>query len=233
MSSGSQKRTRSERVAALELPPGLVERTLGVSAAAATCCCGSGCALLAIVGLWAVTARLGFRSFSYRDVTRRRATSWPRSPFSKADPDGHASAKAIGGQQGQLRLRAGQRAAGAIAGRTAKPRGDRRRRQDAGRARQEGVAGVLSGRRLPERRPLDARGARSSSFQRVSRRAGRRPKRCRSSNKRVAEALAPFEQRGLMEKLPQEHNEGTSRKSSCMPKGQPGPAASRSKSATC
>ena len=43
----------------------------------------------------------------------------------------------------------------------------------------------------------------------------------------VAEAMAPYEQHGLMEKLPQEHNEGNQQEIVVQPKGQPRAAASR------
>ncbi len=85
MSTGGTKRTRSERVAALELPPSRVARLLAQLRHSATLI-RLGLALLAIVALW-VVVRGWAPPFSYHvgDVPHRELTA--RVSFEKSNPD--------------------------------------------------------------------------------------------------------------------------------------------------
>src|SRR4051794_23905312 len=93
MSTGSRKRTRSERVAALELPPGLVERTWeylkrgDVLARLGLC-------MLAILGLWCVTLSWSIPLSFHRNFTPQRDIV-AKVKFDKPDPDGTKEARTL------------------------------------------------------------------------------------------------------------------------------------------
>src|SRR5882762_5223181 len=91
MSNGSQKRTRSERVAALELPPGLFERMReylqrGDVLPRLALCIATAATLWAITGSWAPP--LGYRTLYTppRNIVAKVA-------FRKPDPDGTERAR--------------------------------------------------------------------------------------------------------------------------------------------
>src|SRR3954470_19816504 len=93
MASGTRKRTRSERVAALELPPGLFERTWDylkrgdVLARLGLC-------VLAILALWLVTTSWSIPLGFHRNYTPARDIV-AKVSFSKADREGTREAKGL------------------------------------------------------------------------------------------------------------------------------------------
>jgi putative nucleotidyltransferase with HDIG domain len=84
MSTGNQKKTRSERVAALELPPNMVERLLG-SVQRFDVLVRIGLCLLAAVALWLIVAGW-VPPFSYRTGYVPRRDLLARVPFKVPDP---------------------------------------------------------------------------------------------------------------------------------------------------
>ena len=91
MATGGSKRKRSQRVAALELPPGLAARTFaylhrgGVLARIGLC-------LLTAIALWLIMGR-GVPPFHYREGYVPPRTIYPRVAFERPDPIGTQRAK--------------------------------------------------------------------------------------------------------------------------------------------
>src|SRR5579871_3954326 len=85
MSTGGQKKTRLERVAALELPPNLAERFLG-SLQKGDVWLRIGLCILAVAFLWVVTGAWA-PPFSYRTGFVPPRDIIARVEFKKFDPD--------------------------------------------------------------------------------------------------------------------------------------------------
>ncbi len=97
MSTGNQKRTRSERVAALELPPGMLERTWHYLQRGDVLA-RLGLGLLTIVALWFVTAAWTVPLGYHRNYTPPRDIV-AKVPFRREDPERTRQAKAAAAQQ--------------------------------------------------------------------------------------------------------------------------------------
>ena len=97
MSSGGQKRTRLERVAALELPPGSLERAWKYLQQTDVLV-RLGLCLLAIVGLWVVTASWTMPLGYHRNFTPQRNIV-AKVAFRRADPERTELARAAAEQQ--------------------------------------------------------------------------------------------------------------------------------------
>jgi cyclic-di-AMP phosphodiesterase PgpH len=215
MSSGSQKRTRSERVAALELPPGLLERTwdylqrgdvLG----------RLGLCLLTVIGLWFVTAAWSIPLGYHRTYTPGRDIV-AKVSFPKADPEGTKDARLLAARKVSyvydqdkdplVQLRAAlQNRLVIVAGAKSLSELDKQVWQEFFPPRAAGA-------------PLATPEEHERQFQ-VFHDALATPESLSKLERAVAEAMAPYEEHGLMEKLPQEHNEGNQQEIVVVPKGQ-------------
>ena len=142
------------------------------------------------LALWVVTARLVDPAGLLSQLHAAAATSWPRCLSRRPTRTARARPSDRGPQRVSyvyehdkeplVQLRAAlQNRVVIVAG-----------AKSAGRARQEGLAGVLSRRRLGDA-DADARGTRTA-VPAVSRRAGRRPSRWRSSSSRWPKRMAPL-----------------------------------------
>ena len=94
MSAGSQKRTRLERVAALELPPNFADRFLG-SLQRGEVWLRIGLCLLAAIFLWIVTSAWA-PPFSFRSGYVSPRDIMARVEFKKFDPDATHDARVKG-----------------------------------------------------------------------------------------------------------------------------------------
>jgi len=219
MASGIQKRTRSERVAALELPPGMLERTwdylqcpdvlLRLGLCAAT-----------ILALWGVTKSWSVPLGYYRGYTPSRDIV-AHVPFKKADPDGTREAKAQAARRVSYVYDQ-----------------DKDLLVQLQAALQNRVVLVAGAQTLTELEKLDKKvwkeffpapesGApiltpdEEEHRFRVFHESVATPEALAKLKVAVAEVLAPYEQRGLMEKLDQEPTEGNQQEIVVQPKGSP------------
>ena len=92
MLNGSQKRTRLERVAALELPPGMLERTWAYLQRGEVLI-RLGLCVLTVIGLWFVTSAWSIPLGYHRNYTPPRDIV-ANVLFQKADPEKTKEAKA-------------------------------------------------------------------------------------------------------------------------------------------
>ncbi|MGD9722156.1 MAG: HD family phosphohydrolase [Pirellulales bacterium] len=206
MSSGGQKRTRLERVAALELPPGLIERTWEYLQRSDVLV-RLGLCVLTVLGLWVVTASWTSPPRFHRNYTPSRDVV-AKVAFRRADAERTQQARAAAAQQVRYvydhdpapltQLRAALRnTLVSVAG--AKSLGeieklDQKVWQDFFPPPQPG-APVLS---------AEQREAQFKEFHD----AISTPESLDKVELAVGEAMAPYERRGLMKKLPQEPNQG-------------------------
>lgn len=215
MASGSRKRTRSERVAALELPPGIIERTWDclqrgdVLARLGLC-------VLAVVALWIVTTSWSIPLGFHRNYTPARDVV-AKATFSKADPESTREAKALAARKVsyvyeqdkdplvQLRFALQNRVV-IVAGAKAHSELDKKVWSEFFPAADSSAAVSAEEQ---ERRFQQFHDALST------------PESLAKLERAVTEALSPAEQHGLMEKLPQEHNEGNQEEIVVLPKGSP------------
>ena len=215
-SSGIQKRTRSERVAALELPPGLLERTW-VYLQRSDVLLRLGLCLLAIVGLWAVTASWSIPLGYYRNFTPPRDIV-AKVAFRKADPDGTRDAKALAARKVSyvyeqdkdpiVQLRAAlQNRVVIVAGAKSLAELDKKVWAEFFPAADSGAPSLG-----PEEQEQRFR---------LFHDALATPESLSKLEQSVGEALTPAEQRGLMVELPQEPNEGNQQEIVVLPKGSP------------
>ncbi len=218
-SNGNRKRTRSERVAALELPPGVLQRAWEYvhhgDVLARLGLCG-----LAIVGLWFVTMGWSIPLGYHRNFTPLRDIV-AKIEFQKADPDATKEAKASAARMVSyvyehdidrlIQLRAGlQNRVVIVAGAKTLAELD------------PGVREVWE-----EFFPAPPAGTVALSAEEQEQRFKRfhdalaTPESLSTLEREVADVLAPAEQRGLMDKLPQEPNEGNQQEIVVFPKGSP------------
>jgi len=217
MASGSQKRTRSERVAALELPPGLVERTIdslqrGDVLGRLGLCVVTAALLWCVTGGW--SPPLGYRAgfVPLRDVTARAA-------FTRKDPQATQAAQDkarrnvnyVYEQDPEPLVQLGA----ALANRVVQVLGAKTFDQVDREAWQEFFPG-----RKPGGSPLpDAELA--EHFQKFQE-ALASPGAIDQLGKQVTEALGPYEQHGILQKLPPEqNNEGNQQEIIVHPKDKP------------
>jgi putative nucleotidyltransferase with HDIG domain len=214
MASGSQKRTRSERVAALELPPGGLERALDYLKQGDVLV-RLGLCLLAVIALWSVTLSWSVPLEYHRNYTPPRNVV-AKIPFQKADPDKTREAKAQAANKVSfvydhdpdplVQLRAAlQNRAVLVAGAKSLGELDKKVWADFFPAPDSG-APVLTPEEQEQRFGL-FHGALAT------------PEALAKLERAVSDVLAPFEQHGLMEKLPQEHNVGNQQEIMVVPKG--------------
>ncbi|MEX2111700.1 MAG: HDIG domain-containing metalloprotein [Pirellulales bacterium] len=206
MSYGGQKRTRLERVAALELPPGSLERTWKYLQQTDVLV-RLGLCVLAIVALWLVTASWTMPLGYHRNFTPQRNIV-AKVAFRRADPERTELAKAAAEQQVRYVYDHNQAALTQL--------------RAALRNTLTSVAGAKS---LAEIEKLDkkvwqdffpppAAGAaaptpeqQETQFQEFHD-ALSTPESLDKVDQAVAEAMAPYERHGLLQKLPQEPNQG-------------------------
>ena len=214
MASGNQKRTRSERVAALELPPGSLERALDYLKRGDVLL-RLGMCLLAVVALWSVTLSWSIPLEYHRNYTPPRNIV-AKIPFQKADPEKTREARALAANNVSfvydldkdplVQLRAAlQNRAVQVAG--AKSLDDLDKKAWAEFFPAPGSGAPVLTAEEQEQRFLLFHGALAT------------PEALAKLEQAVAEVLTPAEQRGLMEKLPQEHNQGNQQEIVVVPKG--------------
>jgi putative nucleotidyltransferase with HDIG domain len=216
MASGSQKRTRSERVAALELPPGLFERTWEYLQRGDVLV-RLGMCVLAVIGLWAVTTSWSIPLAYHRNFTPPRDVV-AKVSFQKADPEGTKEAKALAARKVsyvyeqdkdplvQLRFALQNRVV-IVAGAKSLSELDKKVWAEFFPAPDAGAPALTADEQEQRFKLFHDALATPESLLKLERAA--------------AEALAPAEQHGLMEKLPQEHNEGNQEEIVVLPKGSP------------
>ncbi len=216
MASGSQKRTRSERVAALELPPGLLERTWEYLQRGDVLV-RLGMCVLAVIGLWAVTTSWSIPLAYHRNFTPPRDVV-AKVSFQKADPEGTKEAKALAARKVsyvyeqdkdplvQLRFALQNRVV-IVAGAKSLSELDKKVWAEFFPAPDAGAPALTADEQEQRFKLFHDALATPESLLKLERAA--------------AEALAPAEQHGLMEKLPQEHNEGNQEEIVVLPKGSP------------
>jgi cyclic-di-AMP phosphodiesterase PgpH len=216
MASGNQKRTRSERVAALELPPGLIERTWDylqrgdVLARLGLC-------LLAIAALWAATMSWSIPLGFHRNFTPSRDIV-AKVSFMKADPESTREAKSLAARKVsyvyeqdkdpivQLRFALQNRVV-IVAGAKSLAELDKKVWSEFFPVADSTTPALTSDEQEQRFRLFHDALATPESLSKLERAVG--------------DALAPAEQHGVMEKLPQEHNEGNQQEIVVLPKGSP------------
>jgi cyclic-di-AMP phosphodiesterase PgpH len=216
MSTGNRKRTRWERVAALELPPGALERTWDylhrgdVLARLGLC-------VLTIAGLFFVTKAWSIPLGFYRNYTPTRDIV-AKVEFQAADPEQTREARAQAkrnvswvyeqDKEPLVQLRAAlQNRAVIVSG--AKSLGELDKQ-----VFQEFFPPPASGQPAL---PSEQQDQKFTQF----RDALATPESLAKLERAVADAMSPYEERGLIDKLPQEHNEGNQQEIVVVAKGQP------------
>ncbi len=216
MSNGSRKRTRSERVAALELAPGLVER-LRDDLRRGDVLVRLGLSTLAVIALWCVTLSWSIPLGYHRNYTPPRDVV-ANSPFEKADPDGTKEARSLARRKVSwvydhdkdplVQLRAAlQNKVVIVAGAKSLAELDKQ-------VWREFFPAPPAGEAVPTPEEQEER------F-RLFHDAVATPESLAKLERAVADAFAPYEQHGLMEKLPQEPTEGNQQEIVVLTKGIP------------
>jgi putative nucleotidyltransferase with HDIG domain len=216
MASGTQKRTRSERVAALELPPGAFERAL-MYCRRGEVLLRLGLCALTILALWCVTLSWSVPLEYQRDYTPSRNIV-AKTEFQKIDLDKTREAKTLAANKVSfvydhdldelVQLRAAlQNRALLLAGAKSLADLDKKVWDEFFPAPDSG-APVLTPEEQEQRFQL-LHGALST------------PEALAKLERSVAEVLAPYEQRGMMDKLPQDPTEGNQQEIVVIPKGRP------------
>lgn len=216
MASGTQKRTRSERVAALELPPGAFERAL-LYCRRGEVLLRLGLCGLTILALWCVTLSWSVPLEYQRDFTPSRNIV-AKVDFQKIDLEKTSEARRIAAnkvsfvydhdQDELVQLRAAmQNRALQVAGAKSLADLDKKVWDEFFPAPDSG-APVLTPEEQEQRFQL-LHGALST------------PEALAKLERSVAEVLAPYDQRGMMDKLPQEPTEGNQQEIVVIPTGHP------------
>ncbi len=214
--SGSQKRTRSERVAALELPPGTLERTWEYLQRGDVLV-RLGLCFLTIFGLWVVTTAWSIPLAYHKNYTPQRDIV-AKVSFETADPEGTREARSLAGRKVSYVYQH-----------------DRDPLVQLRAALQNKIVIVAGAKSLVELDqgvwqeffPAPASGTPALSPEEQEQRfklfhdALATPESLSKLERSVADAMSPYEQHGLMEKLPQEHDEGNQQEIVVLAKGQP------------
>jgi putative nucleotidyltransferase with HDIG domain len=216
MTGGSQKRKRSERVAALELPPGLLERTWDYLQRSDVLV-RLGLCVLTVVCLWLVTAAwtvpLGYhRNYTpTRDITAKVA-------FRRADEERTKEARRAAQQQVRYVYEH-----------------DQDKLQQLRAALQNRLVSIAGAKSLAEldkkvwqgffpppagNAPAPTLEQQTEQFQKFHE-ALATPEAQAKVERAVAEAMAPYERHGLMEKFLQEPSEGNQQEIVVQSKAQP------------
>ncbi len=216
MGSGSQKRTRSERVAALELPPGLVERTVdhlqrGDVLGRLGLCVVTALLLWCVTGGWAPP--LGFRAgyVPTRDITAR-------VDFTRKDPQATQAAQdkarrnvnCVYEQDPEPLVQLNAKLVNSVV----QLLGAKTYEQADHKAWLEFFAPPRPG--VPPRTDAEL----AEHFQKFHE-ALPNEAAIKQLDKEVAEALGPYERHGIMQKLPPEHGEGNQQEIVVHPKDKP------------
>ncbi|HEX3728076.1 MAG TPA: HDIG domain-containing protein [Pirellulales bacterium] len=221
MSNGSRKRTRLERVAALELPPGVLERTW-IYLQRGDVLARLGLCLLAIVALWFVTKSWSIPLGVHRNYTPARDIV-AKTPFEQADPEQTREARIQAARKVRyvydqdkdplVQLRAAlQNRVVIVAGAKSLAELDKKVWSEffpPPVATPGTVTQVVPSAEEQEQTFLRFHDAVAT------------PESLAKLERAIGEALAPYEDHGLMEKLPQEHNEGNQQEIVVQAKGQP------------
>jgi hypothetical protein len=214
MASGNQKRTRSERVAALELPPGSLERALDYLKRGEVLV-RLGLCLLAVVALWLVTLSWSVPLEYHRNFTPPRNVV-AKVPFKKADPEKTREARALAAstvtyvydrdKELLVQLRAAlQNRATQLAGAKSLAELDKKVWAEFFPPPNSGAPQLTPEEQQQRFDLFHGALATSEALDKLQ--------------LAVAEVFAPHEQRGLMAKLPQEHDEGNQQEIVVVPKG--------------
>ena len=219
MAGGSQKRKRSERVAALELPPGLLDRTWAYLRRSDVLI-RLGLCTLTVIGLWLVTAAWTVPLGYHRNYTPTRDVV-AKVSFRRADPDRTRQARAAAAQQVRYVYD-----------------NDKAQLEQLRAALQNTLVSVGGAKSLADIEKLDQKvwndffptpkadapqlttEQKEEQF-REFHDALSTPEALAKVEQAVADAMAPYERRGLMEKLPQEPTEGNQQEIVVQPKGAP------------
>jgi hypothetical protein len=203
-------------VAALELPPGLIERTWEYLQRGDVLARLGLCAL-AIIGLWAVTTSWSIPLGYHRNFTPPRDVV-AKVSFQKADPEGTKEAKSLAARKVsyvyeqdkellvQLRSKLQNRVV-IITGAKSLSELDKKIWAEFFPAPDSGAPALTPEEQEQRFRLFHDALATPESLSKLER--------------AVTEALAPAEQHGLMEKLPADHKEGNQQEIVVLPKGSP------------
>ena len=214
MASGTQKRKRSERVAALELPPGSVERALALLKQGDVLL-RLGMCLLTVLALWCVTFSWSVPLEYQRDYTPQRDIV-AKVRFEKIDEDKTDESQTLAANKVSfvydhdrdkiVQLRAAlQNRAVQLAGAKSLADVDKKVWDEFFPPPDSG-APVLTPEEQEQRFQL-LHGALST------------PESLAKLERAVSEVLAPYEQRGMLKELPQEPNEGNQQEIVVVPQG--------------
>ncbi len=219
MSNGGQKRTRLERVAAIELPPGSLERAWDYlkrgDVLVRLCIC-----LLTVLGLWLVTAAWTMPLGYHRNFTPQRDVV-AKVRFRRDDPERTRQAQAAAAQQVRYVYD-----------------NDRAQLTNLRAALQNTLVSVGGAKSLAELNKLDAKlwpgffpvapadAPKPTTEQqeeqfRAFHDALNTQEALAKVEQAVKDAMAPYERRGLMEKLPQQPDEGNQQEIVVRQSGQP------------
>lgn len=216
MANGSQKRTRLERVAAIELPPGRLERCWQYLQRADVLARLGLCAV-AIAALWCATASWSIPLEYHRGFTPQRDIV-AKVKFDRANPEGTNEAKTLAAQKVSYVYEQ-----------------DKDLLVQLEAALQNRVATIAAAKSLAdldkkvwvEFFPPPVAGTPAPTAEEEQQLFVRfhdslaTPESLSKLKQAVADVLAPAEQRGLMKELPQEHNEGNQQEIVVLPKGNP------------
>jgi putative nucleotidyltransferase with HDIG domain len=205
-----------ERVAALELPPGLVERTWEYLKRSDVLL-RLGLCVLTVAGLWVVTRAWTIPLGYHRNYTPTRDVV-AKVSFRREDPERTRQAKAVAAQQVRYVYDQNQEQLTQL--------------RAALQNRLVSVAGAKTLADLDKKvweafSPASVTPAPAAKPEQEQQRfqkfhdALATPESLAKIERAVAEAMAPYERHGLLEKLPQEHNEGNQQEIVVQAKGQP------------
>jgi putative nucleotidyltransferase with HDIG domain len=218
MSNGGQKRTRLERVAAIELPPGSLERTWDYLKRADVLV-RLGLCVLTVVGLWLVTAAWTMPLGYHRNFTPSRDIV-AKVSFRRDDPERTRQAQAAAAQQVRYVYE-----------------NDRAQLTQLRAALQNTLVSVGGAKSLAELEKLDKKvwqgffpvptkdatnptpDQQEAQF-RAFHDALDTQESLNKVGQAVTDAMAPYNRRGLMEKLPQEPDQGNQQEIVVQPTGE-------------
>jgi cyclic-di-AMP phosphodiesterase PgpH len=216
MANGSRRRTRSERVAALELPPGFLERTWDYLQRGDVLIRLGLCAICALV-LWLITGGWA-PPFSYRTGYTPLRNIVARVPFKKPEPQRTLEARERAQREvrfvyEQDREPLVQLRAGLL------NEVSRILKVQSLAELEDGVWQEFFVSSTPEQPALSPI-EQEQQFQQF-RDALSAPDALKQLDRAVADALEPWEEHGLLKELPQEQKEGNQKEIIVFPKGHP------------
>ena len=200
MSTGSKKKRRIDRVTSVELPPGVLGNLVGQLRRGHVLVRLALCAITAVL-LWGITRGWAPALPYHRgDVPRRDIVA--RTQFEREDPEATRKARELARSLGDRHLRPGS---GQLEQLRAKWKTKSRNSWRPSRWPKSTSCGIRSSCRLPRERPSPRRKSANSSIRNFAKRS--RPKACWTSSKlALKESFAPLLDKGVLEKLPPEHD---------------------------